>query len=389
MADDDATAASFCAPPAFAVEAQGHKLEFKPSGPERLDTLLKLIGKSRKCLKVCFYIFATDECGAQVRDALTDAARRGVDVHVILDGFGALADEEFFKPMIEAGGAFCRFIPKWTRRYLIRNHQKIVVADSRIAMLGGFNVEEAYFATPDDEGWVDLGFTVEGPIVEKVEEWFDELEEWVLSPKATLRSIRRKLLDWDGGSGPVRLLIGGPTGRLSSWARGVSEDLMECDRLDMAMAYFSPSRRLSRRIRRIGAKGQARLLLPAKSDHGATIRAARSYHGRLLRAGVRIWEFEACRLHLKMIVLDDTVYIGSANFDARSLFINMEIVLCIADAGLAQRLREFFDSLLPASQEITREVYKHRATWVNRMRWRIALFFVVAVDYALSRRLNP
>ena len=388
MAEAD-NPADYCAPPPFEVEAQGHKLSFKPSGPERLETLLALINGAQECLKVAFYVFATDNCGTRVRDALVAAARRGVDVHLILDGFGAVADEEFFTPLIEAGGAFCRFIPKWNRRYLIRNHQKIVLVDSKIAMLGGFNVEDPYFAMPDEDGWADLGFTVEGPILERVESWFDELERWVLSPKASLRTIRRLLLNWDGGDGPVQLLIGGPTGRLSSWARRVSEDLVECQRLDMAMAYFSPSRRLSRRIRRIPKQGgEARLLLPAKSDHGATIRAARSYHARLLRSGVKIWEFEACRMHLKMIVLDDTVYLGSANFDARSLYINLEIVLCIEDAGLAARMREFFEGMLPASQEITPEFHKRRATWFNRMRWRLALFFVVAVDYALTRRLN-
>jgi cardiolipin synthase len=82
----------------------------------------------------------------------------------------------------------------------------------------------------------------------------------------------------------------------------------------------------------------------------------------LLRAGVKIWEFEACRMHLKLIVLDDTVYLGSANFDARSLYINLEIVLCITDAGLAARMREFFENMLPASQPITPEFHKRRAT---------------------------
>src|SRR5678816_119097 len=133
---------------------------------------------------------------------------------------------------------------------------------------------------------------------------------------------------------------------MSSWTRCVSEDLVEGDRLDMVMAYFSPSPRLSKRIRRIGARGGARLLLPAKSDHAATIRAARAYYARLLKAGVRIWEFQPCRLHTKLIVLDDAVYLGSANFDARSLYINLEIVLYIEDAALAQRLSQFVTDLI-------------------------------------------
>jgi cardiolipin synthase len=388
MAESDAPSGDYCDPPPFSVEAQGLSLTFYPGGRERFDALLGMIAGADTCLKLAFYIFATDESGEAVRTALVAAARRGVDVRVVVDGFGAAAGESFFAPLVEAGGKFSCFIPRLTRGYLIRNHQKLVVADSRVAMLGGFNVENTYFAVPGEEGWSDLGFTVEGPVVERVEAWFDELEDWVSRPKAQFRGIRRKVLEWDGGTGPVRLLIGGPTGRLSSWARAVSADLVEGKRLDMVMAYFSPSRRLSKRMRRIGTTGQARLLLPAKTDHAATLRAARAYYARLLRAGVRIWEFQPCRLHTKLIILDDAVYLGSANFDARSLYINLEIVLYIEDPGLAQRLRDYVDGLLPAAQEITPEIHAGRATWWNRIRWRLALFLVVAVDYTVNRRFN-
>ena len=125
-----------------------------------------------------------------------------------------------------------------------------------------------------------------------------------------------------------------------------------------------------------------------KSDHGATIRAARAYYARLLKSGVRIWEFEACRLHTKLIVLDDAVYLGSANFDARSLYINLEIVLYIEDAALARRMREYMEAMLPAAREITRELHAERATWWNRIRWRLSLFLVVAIDYTVNRRFN-
>lgn len=386
--ESDAPGGNYCDPPPFSIEAQGLSLCFYPGGHARFEALLEMIEGARHRLKLAFYIFATDDSGTRVRDALAAAARRGVDVRVIVDGFGAVAGEAFFASLVEAGGRFCCFLPRLTRGYLIRNHQKLVVADGKVAMLGGFNVEDSYFAPPDEEGWSDLGFTVEGAVVERIEAWFDELEDWVSSPTAQFRGIRRKVLEWNGGSGPVRLLIGGPTGRLSSWARLVSEDLVEGDRLDMVMAYFSPSPRLSKRIRRIAGKGEARLVLPAKSDHMATVRAARSYYSRLLRAGVRIWEFQPCRLHTKLIVLDDAVYIGSANFDARSLFINLEIVLYIEDAALAHRLRQYVEGLMPAAEEITREIHARRATLWNRIRWRLALFLVVAVDYTVNRRFN-
>jgi cardiolipin synthase len=388
MAASDTAPVPFCDPPAFAVEAHGHRLAFQPGGPDRLAALLGVIDGAREQLKVAFYIFATDECAARVRDALTAAARRGVDVHVILDGFGALADKKFFAPMIEAGGHFCHFIPKWTRRYLIRNHQKIVVADGRIAMLGGFNVENSYFAPPDEDGWIDLGFTVEGPVVERIEAWFDLLEGWTSNPRAQFRAVRRLVRHWDSGSGPVQLLIGGPSIGLSSWARKVSGDLLTGHRLDMMMAYFSPSRRLQKRMHSIARRGESRLVFPARSDHPVPRYAARALYRNQLRAGARIWEFQPCRLHTKLIVIDDTVYLGSANLDLRSLYLNLEVVVRIEDAALATRMREFVAWHLPASLEVTPAVHAARATWLNRLYWRACWFLVSMVDYTVSRRLN-
>jgi len=386
MAESDL--APFCDPPPFSIEAQGLSFTFHPGGPEKLQALLALIEGARSRLQLAFYIFATDHAGVRVRDALTAAARRGVDVRLIVDGFGANADRAFFAPLIEAGGTFRCFIAKWTRRYLIRNHQKIVIADGQVAMLGGFNVEDSYFAPPEEDGWNDLAFSVEGPVVERIGDWFEELEDWTSRPNAQFLAIRRKVRDWDGGTGPVQVLIGGPSRHLSSWARAVSHDLVEGDRLDMTMAYFSPPLRLLKRIYAIAGKGETRLLFPAKSDNGATIGAARALYAKLLEAGARIWEFQPCKLHTKLIVLDDAVYLGSANFDMRSLYLNLEIVVRVEDAALAARLREYFEHHLPASEEITPALHASRATWLNRLRWRASWFLVAVVDYTVSRRLN-
>jgi cardiolipin synthase len=194
--------------------------------------------------------------------------------------------------------------------------------------------------------------------------------------------------DWDASPGPVQLLIGGPTKGLSSWAREVSRDLIQGERLDMVMAYFSPAVRLRRRIARIAGEGQTRLIMAARSDNAATIGAARALYGKLLQAGARIWEFQPCKLHTKLIVLDDTVYLGSANFDMRSLYLNLEIVLSIEDKALAERMRDFVSGHLPASLEVTPELYRQWATPWNRLRWRVSWFLVSVVDYTVSRKLN-
>ncbi|WP_237437675.1 phospholipase D-like domain-containing protein [Altericroceibacterium endophyticum] len=375
-------------PESFQAHAQGLDLTFHPQGSARLRALLDLIDDARVSLKVCFYIFATDYTGQKVRDALQKAAERGVAVTLLVDGFGAEADEAFFAGFIKAGGDFRVFSPRWSRRYLIRNHQKILLVDGRKAMLGGFNIENSYFAPPRDNGWNDLGVTIEGPVVDPIGEWFARLEEWTGNPKAQWRVIRRMVRQWDGGSGPVRVLVGGPTRGLSSWAHAVGRDLQRANRIDMVMAYFSPSPRLRKRLRRIARKGEARLILAGKSDNTATIAASRALYRKLLDAGAAIYEFQPCKLHTKLIVLDDVVYLGSANFDMRSLYINLEIVLRIEDAGLAEQLREFIDHYCPASERVTKQAHEKRATFFNRIRWWASWFLVSVVDYTVSRRLN-
>lgn len=378
----------FQEPPSFTVEAQGHTITFHPAGEDRMAALLALIRGARRTLDMCFYIFADDRAGICVRDALLDAARRGVKVALIVDGFGATATAAFFDPLTEAGATFCRFMPRWTRRYLIRNHQKIVIADGAVAMVGGFNIADDYFTGPEEDGWVDLGVVLRGPVVGNIADWFTALASWTLLPKGQFRTIRRLVREWDPGQGPVRLLLGGPLRGLSTWARCVSEDLGRASRLDMAMAYFSPATILLGKIGRIARKGGTRLLLPSRSDNGATVGASRILYGKLLKRGARIWEFGPARLHTKLIVIDDTVYFGSANFDVRSLYINLELMLRIEDAGLADRLRGFIDTHIAASGEITRALHRQRLTLFNRVRWTLSWFIVAVVDYTVSRKLN-
>ena len=375
-------------PAPFEVEAQGQRLAFYPAGKDRLAALLALIEGARQSIRMCFYIFAEDASGVRVRDALANAARRGVDVNVIVDGFGAEARRKFFAPVTAAGGTFCAFSPRWSKRYLIRNHQKMVIVDRAIAMVGGFNIADDYFAPPQANGWNDLAVTIEGSAVDSLSLWFDELDAWTADPRAPWRTIRRMVRQWDPGSGPVQVLIGGPTESLSGWARSVRADLLLGKRLDMVMAYFSPSNRAMRAIGRISRSGGARLLFAAKSDNGATIGATRSLYTYLLKRRAHIFEFEACKLHTKLIVIDDVCYFGSANFDMRSLFLNLEVMLRIEDGELARRLSDYVSHQITASRHITPTLHKQRSTLFNRVRWNLAWFLVAVLDYTVTRRLN-
>ena len=375
-------------PAPFSAKTQGLSFTFFPAGADRKDALLEIIDNAQSSLKVAFYIFACDTIGSAVRDALVAAAQRGVVVTLIVDGFGSDADDEFFAEMTAAGGTFLVFMAKWSRRALIRNHQKILIADDAVAMMGGFNIEDDYFGPPQQNGWNDLGFRLEGSVVQRVAQWFAELAEWAGDDKAQFHDIRRRVRNWDGGDGPVEVLIGGPTKGLSSWAKCVTLDMEEGERLDMMMAYFAPNNRLRECIHRIARKGRTHLLLAGKSDNAATIGASRALHGKLLEAGAKVFEFQPCKLHTKLIVLDNAVYLGSANFDMRSLYVNLEIVLRIEDAELAERMRGFIHDHLPASQQVTPELHAKRATPWTRAKWWASWFLVAVVDYTVSRKLN-
>jgi cardiolipin synthase len=156
----------------------------------------------------------------------------------------------------------------------------------------------------------------------------------------------------------------------------------------MIAAYFAPSPTLLRRTANVGRRGRARLVMASKSDNSATIGAARHSYWLLLRRGVEIYEYQPTKLHTKLFVLDDVVHIGSANFDMRSLFLNLEMMLRVDDPAFADAMRRYVDGEIKQSVRITREGHRAKRTWFNRVRWGIAYFLVAIADYSISHRLN-
>lgn len=383
-----AAAHGYADPDCFSIAAGGHNLTFYPGGPERLESLIALIDGAQTSLGVFYYIFDKDRSGRLVRDALVGAARRGVRVDVIVDAFGNDAGADFFAPLIAAGGSFAVFSPRWGTRYLVRNHQKFVIADNARVMTGGANVQDAYFASVRDDGWCDLAVLIEGAVAARFAEWFALVQAWVANAAGghtrSLRKLRDLVRDWDGGEGPVRLLVGGPLVRRGHWAWVFRQDLQKATRLDTVSPYFSPPRSFRRLFRRIGRRGTARMIMAGKSDIGAAIDMARLLYGKLLRARVTIFEFAPAKLHLKLLVVDDVSYVGSANLDKRSFRINVELMVRIEDAGLAARLREMIDHFEQASVPITPAWYARQSTFFNKLRWRLAYWASLA-DYRISK----
>jgi cardiolipin synthase len=273
-------------------------------------------------------------------------------------------------------------------RYLMRNHQKFAIADGAAVMTGGANVSDHYFAPPEDNGWCDLSVEITGPVVAKFSEWFGLLQSWVASDEqgntTRLRALRDIVKQWDGGEGPVRLLVGGPLVRRGHWAWVFRQDLVTAKRIDTVSAYFSPPRSFRRLIARAARRGPVRMIMAGKSDIDAAIAMARLQYKPLLAAGVQIAEFDPCKLHMKLMVVDDVSYVGSANLDKRSFRINVELMVRIEDAALAAKLRALIDHMEAASVAVTRAWYADKATFLNRLRWRVAYWLSLA-DYRVSR----
>ena len=176
--------------------------------------------------------------------------------------------------------------------------------------------------------------------------------------------------------------------RVSPWAVSTARDLNQgCD-VEGIAAYFAPPWSMLKRIARVGMTGRARVLTAAKSDNTATIFAARFTYNQLMKRGVEIYEYQRTKLHTKLLVFDDEVHIGSSNFDIRSLYLNLEMMLRVDDAEFTSLMRLYFEGELDDSLRITREAWSKRCTFLNRLRWGLSFFLVTAVDYTVTRRLN-
>jgi len=371
------------------VEIAGNRLTLLPDGPERLETLIDLIDGAAASLRLLYYIWCDDPVGRRVRDALVRAQQRGVEVSLLIDDFGASgAPAGFFQPLIDAGARFCRFVPRWGRRYLLRNHQKLAVADGSRTIIGGFNISADYFGRIEDGAWRDLGLMVEGPSVACLKGYFESVFRWAEADDESIRKLRRMLSRYSTRDGALHWLFGGPTRRLSPWARSLKGDMKIATRLDILVAYFAPSLSALRGIFGVARRGHARVITPAITDHQWTVNATRFFYGRMLKRGVEIYEYLPTKLHTKLMVIDDVVHIGSANFDLRSLYLNLEMMLRVEDAGFAAMMRRYVDGEVAVSRRITREMHRANATWWNRLKWSVAWFLVATADYNLARRLN-
>ena len=376
--------------PPIDCEVAGNRLRLLPGGLERFEALIDMIETARDSIRVIFYMFTEDAVGTRILNALTQAAARGVEVRLLLDEFGCGAIREgFLDPLRDAGGQYCVFHPTLSRRYLIRNHQKMVVADGKSAIIGGANINEHYLTDEGPKHWRDLWLAVYGSAVGQLADYFDDIYLWTAHPKPLVKKLRRIIAKHSRGSGPIAWRFSGPIAKSNPWPVQVVKDILAAKKVDILAAYFSPSNAMLRRIGAVVERGgEARLVTASKSDNNATIAAARFTYGRLLKRGVRVFEYLPAKLHTKLYICDDAVHIGSANFDFRSLYLNLEMMLRVEDSAFATAMRDYVDCEIAESMEITPAVHKAKATLWRKTKWALSNFLVTTMDYTVTRRIN-
>ena len=367
----------------------GHDLHLLHAPEDRLQALVALIDGAQKSVRMFFYMFGSDTAGQQILGALTSAAERGVSVRLSIDSFGsANTPNAFFNPLIAAGGHYHCFSSRWGLGYFVRNHQNILIADEAHALIGGYNITDQYFGT-DANSWEDLGLVVSGKQVAELVGYFDRLEALTHDGSISFAKMRQLTRNWKPGNGPLQWLVGGPTNRMSSWGLALKQTLRNAKRLDIVAAYFSPSQTVLRRIAQVTRRNNgSRFVMAGKTDNGATIGAARLLYRYLLKRKAKIYEFVPKLLHSKLLVIDDISYIGSANLDVRSLFINLEIMLRIDDAAFAAHLRTLVDDMIENSQEQNLALLAKRDSYWTRFKSGFAYFLVNTLDYNIGRRIK-
>jgi cardiolipin synthase len=358
------------------------------NGIEIRRSISEVVAGSRQSLSLMMYMFRSDEAGQSVLTELIAALHRGASVKLILDGFGSLyTPDRFFLPFLEAGGEIKKFNHRWRPQYLLRNHQKFIIADSQTALTGGFNIGDDYFGDGLKTGWREIGVRVDGRPVGDLQRYFNRMWEALAGDRFRLKSWTRIKPRGRVPRTDVEWLVSSPSIGRSEYGRSLRKDLKRSAELSLMMGYFVPTVSLRRMIGRIARRGRAELVLPAITDVPISRLAAWFTFGRLLRDGCNIYEYQPRPLHAKLVVLDDVTYVGSANIDTRSLHLNFEMTLRVRDIALAEQARALIKNDIRLSLPITRDIYERSSSLVQRLMRRIAYTLLSRFDYFVSKKL--
>jgi len=363
----------------------GNRLELLENGEEYFPAVFSAIeGAEREVLIETFILFE-DKVGLALRDVLVAAARRGVEVHMTVDGFGSPSlSAGYVSALTEAGVHLHVFDPppKLSRRLkpFRRLHRKIVVVDGKVGFIGGINFSADHLLDYGPEGKQDYAVRIHGPIVAQLRRTSRKIIAPVLQKRRWWP--RRDEADADfpvpPTSGSAKTMV------VTRDNHRHRDDIERMYRLALhaaqheviiANAYFFPGYRLLKSMQRAAQRGvSVHLILQGQPDIAWARWAAHMVYDRLMRAGVHIHEYCERPLHGKVALVDDVwATVGSSNLDPLSLSLNLEANLIIQDRGFNAALR---DKLTPLMHDRCTKLELSQ-TAANRWWWRLGVGAVV------------
>jgi cardiolipin synthase len=353
---------------------RGNRVRLFTDGAEATAAMLGAIAGAEREVLCEAYIFTDDETGHAFRDALSAAAVRGLRVCVLADAWGSLSTGSAFWRGMAAHGIEVRLFHRLFRHLwwqAFRDHRKILVADRRLAFTGGMNIADEYsgsFRSKREERMRDTHLEVGGSAAVELAAVFAEGWERAggppLDPEPAPGGAAGRAAEpaKDGGS-RVHVLDSRPDrGHHETASVLATVVALAEERLWLTAGYFAPGRLAVRLITAAAARGvDVRLLLPARTDVPIVRHAGHGWYRRLLKAGVRVFEYRAAILHAKTLVAEGALSIvGSSNLDVRSFRFNAECNVVVLDDGLAGELAAAFERDLTESEEIDLAAWRRR-----------------------------
>ena len=349
------------------VVVGGNRIDVLLNGDEIFPAKLDLIRAARKTITYAQYVFEEGEPAADTAQALAERCRAGVKVHVLVDAVGSLMMPSQYRDWLTEAGcelALYRPLSPWAMdRVNNRNHRRILVVDGRAGVTGGSGTSGKWSGNGRQEGqWRDTDLRLEGPVVSQLQGAF--AENWLEATGVALGGP-------DYFPSPIE-----PKGQVESQIvrsspAGGSVAMYTMFLLAIASArrsiyitnpYFVPDDKMLSTLLQARQRGvRVVLLLPGATDHNLVRQASRSELGRLLQAGVKVYEYRAALLHAKTMVIDSIwATVGSTNLDRRSFELNEELNLVVYNPDIARRLEGVFEADLRGSREVTYEAWKNR-----------------------------
>jgi phosphatidylserine/phosphatidylglycerophosphate/cardiolipin synthase-like enzyme len=360
---------------------ENNRYELFVDGGCFFPAMLQAINKAQRRVDVELYLVEKGTCASALMDALIDAARRGVAVRCLLDGFGTLKmDEDHRTQLSEAGGHVRIYNPVGLKRgwrNLYRDHRKLLVVDEALAFVGGSGATNEFWS-PGEElcQWHEVMVSIQGPLVADwiglfQRQWDACHERHAWKPEASRGRLQvPKPPTAAAGLGRVAYAD-------ARQHRDIVQSLVRAllgarERIWFATPYFLPSWRVRRALRRAAQRGvDVRLILTGRHTDNPPVRfAGQRYYPRLLKAGVKIYEYQPRFSHLKMVQVDDWVSVGSCNFDYWNLRFNLDANLEAIDPNFSRAVSESLLADIQESREITLTDWRQRPWW-KRLRERL------------------